>query len=117
MHAIAPLEEIIKRDEKALDLYLEMFSREHENLFFAGGIEVASAIYGLLSLQGEVIAASIKAKQLGRATYRVFLEKKKRHQLNLKGQNTYIESQRHTRYVDKKRYQQHLHQHLQVLTG
>ncbi len=99
-------DEIIKsKEHKQVDLYLEMFHRTHDNLFFTGGIEVSSAIFGLLSLQGETIAAAIKAKNRGNTSYKNFLDDKRTKQHNLKRNNRYISSLRHERYVDKPSYQ------------
>ena len=37
-------------DERSLNLFLEMFSKQHESLFFVGGVEVSSAVFGLRSI-------------------------------------------------------------------
>ncbi|MEO1655084.1 MAG: NAD(P)-binding domain-containing protein, partial [Bacteroidota bacterium] len=80
-------EEIINpgADEKGLDLYLEIFSRKFDNLFFVGGIEVASAVFGLFNRQGELIAAYLQAQGNKTTSYQNFLHQMTRKQVNLKG--------------------------------
>lgn len=101
-----------KKDQKEIDLYLEIFSKSHDNLFFVGGIEVASAVFGLFSLQGALIAAYLQAKEHSTNSYQNFLSDKQTKRINLIGKNKYIDSMRHHRYVDKVRYQKILQQQL-----
>ena len=109
--------QLLDQSEKnrEIDLYLEVFSKRYENLFFVGGIEVSSAIFGLLSQQGELIAAYLQAQERGSLSYRKFVLQKKERQLKLKGKNRYINSLRHERYVDKDYYQSLLTQHIKAL--
>ena len=102
-------------ENREVDLYLEVFSKQHENLFFAGGIEVSSAIYGLLGLQGEAIAATIKASRIKTNGYQQFNRQKSGKQPNLNGNNQYIDSLRHQRYVDKNLYQKALVRHIKSM--
>lgn len=102
-------------EEKEIEPYLQIFSRQFSNLFFVGGIEVSSAIFGLLSLQGDVIAAYLQARHQANGAFRRFLEEKQHKQVNLRGGRKYIDSLRHQRYVDRKRYQKILHQQLKAL--
>ncbi len=69
-----------------------------------GGIEVASAVFGLFSLQGQAIAAYLSAQKQGNTSYHKFLREKKQKKINLKGKSKYVDSMRHKRYVDKERY-------------
>lgn len=91
-------------EDKEVDLYLEIFSKKYDNLFFIGGIEVASAVFGLFSLQGKAIAAYLSAQEQGNTSYHKFLREKKQKKINLKGKSKYVDSMRHKRYVDKERY-------------
>ena len=101
---------------KEIDPYLQIFSRKFDKLFFVGGIEVSSAIFGLLSLQGELIAAYLKAGEKNNDSFKNFLENKKSRNINLKGKNKYIDSLRHQRYVDKKLYENLLLNHIQMFS-
>lgn len=103
------------QQEKETDLYLEIFSRQFDNLFFVSGIEVSSAIYGLLSLQGELLAQYLHARHTQSPAYLRFMEEKAHKKINLKGRNKYIDTLRHQRYVDKKRYQKLLSRQLNAL--
>ncbi|NET31215.1 MAG: NAD(P)-binding domain-containing protein [Cyanothece sp. SIO1E1] len=98
--------------KQEIDLYLEVFSKQYDNLFFVGGIEVASAVFGLFSLQGALIAAYLKARKNSSNRYQRFLSDKRTKQVNLTGKNKYIASMRHQRYVDKALYQKILQQQL-----
>lgn len=97
---------------KEIDLYLEIFSKQFDNLFFVGGIEVSSAVFGLFGLQGGVIAAYLKAQKTDNSAYQNFLYQKKTRFLNLKGKNNYVNSLRHQRYVDKEVYRKVLKKEL-----
>ena len=99
-------------DKPDVDLHLEIFSRQYDNLFFVGGIEVASAVFGLFSLQGSVVAAAIQGKGKGKTAYQQFLQERQSKRVDLVGKNKYIDSMRHKRYVDKARYQHILQQQL-----
>ncbi|MEL6192356.1 MAG: NAD(P)-binding domain-containing protein [Bacteroidota bacterium] len=91
-------------DDKEVDLYLEIFSKKYDNLFFIGGIEVASAVFGLFSLQGQAIASYLNAQEQDSAPYQKFLKERNQKTVNLKGKSKYVDSMRHKRYVDKERY-------------
>jgi len=101
---------------REIDPYLQIFSRKFDKLFFVGGIEVSSAIFGLLSLQGELIAAYLKAEEKNSDSIKNFLLDKKSRNINLKGKNKYIDSLRHQRYVDKKLYENLLLNHIQMFS-
>ena len=98
-----------------IDLYLEIFSKRFDNLLFVGGIEVSSAVFGLFSLQGEMIATYLSAQENGNQLYQQFLERKSGKAINLKGRNKYVDSERHQRYVDKKLYRKVLNRQLKAL--
>ena len=105
-----------KKEGKEIDLYLEIFSKKFDSLFFVGGIEVSSAVFGLFGLQGELISAYLKAQQKGHKTYQIFINDKQRKNINLRGQNKYVNSLRHQRYVDKKRYKSILNQQIKAFS-
>ncbi|MEL6592459.1 MAG: hypothetical protein AAFQ68_20340 [Bacteroidota bacterium] len=86
-----------------------------DNLFFVGGIEISSAIFGLLNLQGEMLAAYLQAQQADSHAYTDFLWRKHHKALNLQGKNHYIDSQRHQRYVNKTLYRKLLNGQIQAL--
>ncbi len=101
-----------KNGSQEIDLHLEIFSKQHDNLIFVGGIEVASAVFGLFNLQAAVVAAYLQAKETGKRSYQNFLKSKHSKRINLIGKNKYIDSIRHQRYVDKTHYQRILQQQL-----
>ncbi|MEM6348603.1 MAG: NAD(P)-binding domain-containing protein [Bacteroidota bacterium] len=109
-------EQLDKKAGKEIDLYLEVFSKKYDDLFFVGGIEVSSAIFGLLNLQGELIASYLKAQEADKQSYQAFLQDKRQKDLNLKGKNKYIDSLRHQRYTDKKLYRNLLSQQIRKFT-
>ncbi|MEM6892376.1 MAG: NAD(P)-binding domain-containing protein [Bacteroidota bacterium] len=96
--------------------YLQIFSRKFDTLFFMGGIEVSAAVFALFNQQAKLIAAFIGAKNEKRDTYKRFVREKVEKKVNLRGNNTYIDTQRHQRYVDKKQYQKILKQQLKTFT-
>ncbi|MEO0895652.1 MAG: NAD(P)-binding domain-containing protein [Bacteroidota bacterium] len=102
------------KDSKEIDLHLEVFSKKHDNLFFMGGIEVSSAIFGLLNLQGRLIASYLQAKENTSTAFQKFLLQKSK-KVSLKGKNRYIDSLRHQRYVDKDLYRARLKKEIQQL--
>lgn len=96
------------------DFYLEIFSRKFENLFFVGGIEVSSAVFGLLGLQGQLIASFLAQESTDKIRQFNHLKNAVRND-SRKGLKM-IPSERHRRYVEKTHYRKKLHQAIQSLS-
>jgi lysine/ornithine N-monooxygenase len=110
-----PSEMIKTSTDKEIDLHLEIFSKQNDNLFFAGGIEVSSATFGLFGLQGEAIASTIKAKDQNQESFRKFRKSKENGASRVQNKTRYVNSLRHKRYVDKAFYVKQLTQHIKSL--
>lgn len=80
------------------DLYLNIFSRKHNNLAVLGFIEFASAAYSNFTQMAELIITDIttKSEKLARM--------KCTHQPDLKGGHNYLKTQRNANYVDVDTY-------------
>lgn len=90
--------------EGLLDLYLEIFDRKYNNLFFMGGIETDGAAYEMLGKQAELIAKFISYKETDSKKYKAFIQKKATEYPKLRGNTEYVKSQRHNYYVKYKNY-------------
>lgn len=80
------------------DLYLNMFSRQHENLAILGFIEFASAAYSNF----DQMAALIVADAAGKAPK--LAKKKRNHRPDLTGGHNYLKTERNANYVDVATY-------------
>ena len=80
------------------DLYLNMFSRKHENLAVLGFIEFASAAYENFSTMAELIVEDA----VNRSS--VLADLKKSHKPDLKGGHKYLKTERNANYVDVDTY-------------
>lgn len=82
----------------ALDLYLHVFDRRYDDLFFMGIFETDGAAYGLFHQQAELIAAYVDAGgDNSRRT--AFDALRQQARPDLKGGRIYVDSPRHTHYV------------------
>ncbi len=85
------------------DLYLGMFSRKHANLAVLGFVEFASAAYSRFDEMAQLIVADATAEP-GSFVCQSFAELKAKHRPNLQGMHHYIDSERHSNYVEIKAY-------------
>ncbi len=85
------------------DLYLGIFSRSRTNLAALGFIEFASAAYDNFDRMAELIVADATATP-GSATAEAFGHLKANDHPDLKGGHHYVDSDRHSNYVDVKTY-------------
>lgn len=80
------------------DLYMNMFSRQHDNLAVLGFIEFASAAYQNFAKMAELIVADVLKKPTKLA------ELKKSHRPDLTGGHGYLATKRNANYVDVDTY-------------
>jgi len=85
------------------DLYLGMFARNHTNLAVLGFVEFASAAYSNFDAMAELIVADAMASPDSDVSC-LIAELKAHHRPDLKGGHHYIESDRHSNYVEVNTY-------------
>ncbi|MEM8891874.1 MAG: NAD(P)-binding domain-containing protein [Bacteroidota bacterium] len=97
-------QEYLTQNEGILDLYMEIFDRSYNNLFFLGGIETDGAAYEMFGKQAELIAKYLDCKEKDPEKYARFTQKKNTDYPNLRGKMEYVKSQRHNHYVKRDIY-------------
>lgn len=85
------------------DLYLGMFARNHPNLAVLGFVEFASAAYSNFDQMAQLIVADATAAT-DSATARTLQQLKASDRPDLRGGHHYIESDRHSNYVEVDTY-------------
>ncbi|MEM7369954.1 MAG: NAD(P)-binding domain-containing protein [Bacteroidota bacterium] len=98
-----------------LDLYLEVFHRRYNNMFFMGGFESDGAAYGMFGKQGRLIAGYLASKKLNPDFFKRFTSKKANSYPNLHGKHSYVDSQRHHHYLQYDQYHKLLDKALKSL--
>ena len=88
----------LDRNGDALDLYLNVFHRRYDDIFFMGLFETDGAAYGLFGQQADLIAAYLDPT-LDAATRASFDRLRARDRPDLRGGVQYIASPRHDYYV------------------
>jgi len=102
-HAVPYLEEgTIESKDGRPDLYLNIFSRKHQNLALLGFIEFASAAYENFERMAELIVLDAVSKPEKLAAL------KTTHRPDLKGGHRYIATERNANYVEVDTYLKHL---------
>jgi amino acid transporter len=90
-------------------LYLNVFSREHDSLYVLGFIEFADAAYQRFDEMAQLIVMDIRARETG--VGKADLDQLKRDDLpDLSGGIRYLDSPRHANYVNSHAYQAYLAQ-------
>jgi hypothetical protein len=88
-------------------LYLNVFSREHDSLYVLGFIEFADAAYQRFDEMAQLIVMDIRARETG--ARKADLDQLKRDDLpDLSGGMRYLDSPRHANYVNSHTYQAYL---------
>ncbi|MFF4503156.1 flavin-containing monooxygenase [Streptomyces sp. NPDC001401] len=95
-------------DEQHPDLYLSSFSREHQGLFGVGFIETNSGAYQLFDTQAQLIAGHIDDVAQGLPNAKRFAGMIRTDRPDLTGGLKFVDSPRHTGYVDSGAYVKHL---------
>jgi hypothetical protein len=84
-------------------LYLNVFSREYDSLYVLGFVEFAGAAYTRFDEMSQLVVMDIRARETGqhRTEWQAL---KASDQPDLRGGVTYVDSPRHTNYVDMRSY-------------
>lgn len=98
-----------------IDLHLEIFDRDHDNLMIMGGLELAGGAYPVLERQARLIGKYLSEKHKGSSAYNKFKDELKSKNINVKGKKKYINSQRHKYYVDMSLYHKLLEKQIKEL--
>src|SRR5882757_788456 len=88
-------------------LYLNVFSREHDSLYLLGMIEFADAAYQRFDEMAQLVVMDIRARETGEHRDHLRLLKATDHP-DLRGGTAYLDSPRHANYVESHAYQQRL---------
>lgn len=88
-------------------LYLRIFSRKHKSLYFIGYAEFADAAYRRFDEMAQMVVMDIRAKESG-INYPELLELKSSDYPDLAGGHQYIDSPRHTNYIEVETYMNYL---------
>ena len=95
-------------DEQHPDLYLSSFSREHQGLFGVGFVETNSGAYRLFDTQAQMIAGHIDDVAQGLPNAQRFAGMIRTDRPDLSGGLRFVDSPRHTGYVDSGAFVKHL---------
>ena len=87
------------------ELYLNIFSRDHDGLAVLGFIEFADAAYQRFEEMAQLIVLDTTARELGGEVWSSWRARKATDQPDLRGGKTYLASRRHANYVDGLTYQ------------
>ncbi len=88
-------------------LYLRILSRKHPNLYFIGYAEFADAAYKRFDEMAQIVVIDIRARTTG-VHYPELLELRKSDNPDLAGGHKYIDSPRHTNYIEVETYLNYL---------
>lgn len=91
-------DDVISEKDGRPDLYLNIFSRQHNNLAVLGFIEFASAAYKNFSAMAELIVADVVNND------GALKQMKKAHQPDLRGNGKYLKTERNANYVNVDAY-------------
>jgi hypothetical protein len=87
------------------ELYLNVFSREHDGLAVLGFIEFADAAYKRFEEMAQMVVLDITARELGGELLASWQALKTSDHPDLRGGKAYVDSARHAGYVDSHTYQ------------
>ncbi|HKE63631.1 MAG TPA: amino acid permease [Micromonosporaceae bacterium] len=87
------------------DLYLNIFSRDHDGLAVLGFVEFADAAYRRFEEMAQLIVLDATARELGGEVWASWRERKVTDRPDLRGGKSYVDSRRHANYVDAMTYQ------------
>jgi amino acid transporter len=90
-------------------LYLNVFSREHDSLYILGFIEFADAAYKRFDEMAQLILIDIRARETGLGRDEL-AQLKATDTPDLRGGIAYLDSPRHANYVESNTYQAYLAQ-------
>jgi len=90
-------------------LYLRLFSREYDNLYFIGFAEFADAAYKRFEDMAHMIVMDARIRATGEML-ESWNSHKREDQPDLSGGHSYIDSPRHTGYIEVETYREYLAQ-------
>ncbi|HST80713.1 MAG TPA: amino acid permease [Kineosporiaceae bacterium] len=88
-------------------LYLNVFSREHDSLYVLGFIEFADAAYRRFDEMAQLVVMDLRARETGVHREQLRALKQDDHP-DLRGGIRYVDSPRHATYVEARTYQAYL---------
>ena len=88
-------------------LYLRILSRKHRNLYFIGYAEFADAAYKRFDEMAQMVVIDIRARTTS-INYPELLELRRTDNPDLAGGHKYIDSPRHTNYIEVETYLNYL---------
>ncbi len=88
-------------------LYLRLFAREYDNLYFMGFAEFADAAYKRFEDMAHMIVMDMRIQSTGEMV-ESWIEHKRNDSPDLSGGHSYVESARHTGYIDMDTYREYL---------
>ena len=97
-------QEIFPWDPDHPDLYLNIFSRQYENLIFAGFVEADGAAFPLISLQAELIGAYLTQRTHDPDRWQKFRNQCKNDRPDLSGGIKHLATARHAYYTQSHLY-------------
>jgi cation diffusion facilitator CzcD-associated flavoprotein CzcO len=106
----------LDRQGEALDLYLNVFHRRYDDVFFMGLFETDGAAYGLYGQQADLVAAYLDPT-LDPAKRSAFNQLRTSDRPDLRGGVRYIASPRHDYYVKGDVYERVLRRAAALLAG
>jgi hypothetical protein len=89
------------------DLYLRLFARSKPSLYFIGFAEFADAAYKRFEDMAQLVLMDIRMRETGE-NLQAWNEMKATDEPDLSGGHEYIESNRHTNYIDVTTYREYL---------
>jgi hypothetical protein len=107
VHKVPVAQQYFGREQHP-DLYLSAFSRQHKGLFGVGFIETNSGAYQLFDSQAQLIAGFIDDERHGRPAARRFAEMIRTDRPDLTNGLKFVDSPRHTGYVDSAAFTKYL---------
>jgi hypothetical protein len=87
-------------------LYMNIFSREHDSLYVLGFIEFADAAYKRFDEMASLIRMDIHLREEGGERDATWRQMKQKDFPDLRGGKSYLDSPRHSSYVDSETFQQ-----------
>ncbi len=104
-------------DSKVPELYLNIFSPKHENLFVLGMVEATGLGWEGRNKQAKLVATYLKAQADAPEKAKQMTKLVRNQRLNLKGGFKYMEVDRMAYYVEKDVYLKQLKRHMKLLGG
>lgn len=106
-HHIPYANNFFKKINNRLDLYLNLFNRDHDNLFAIGFMETNSAAYEMYAEMAQLISNYLLNKNQNHSSAETF-KKMIQERPDLSGDLQFVKSDRHSGYVDSDTYRDYI---------